>query len=282
MLAYLFPGQGSQISGMGGQLFDEFPEFVAITDEILGYSIKTLCLTDPRQQLNQTQYTQPAIYVVNALTYFKKLQMTKQIPDYVCGHSLGEYNALLAAEVFDFATGLTLVKKRGELMSSVLGGAMAAIIGLPAEHLKQLFSQNDLKDVAIANYNSYTQLVISGSQQAIERASSVLESKTETIFIPLKVSGAFHSPHMSAIEKQYADFLCDFTFTIPSIPVIANVNAHFYHPAVIQSNLTNQLSHAVQWANTIEYLLEQNDIVFEEIGHGNVLQGLVRKIRNKQ
>src|SRR5205823_13876450 len=126
MLAYIFPGQGSQTRGMGGNLFDDFPELTAQADAILGYSIKKLCLEDPNQELNQTQFTQPALFVVNALTFLKK----NQKPDYVAGHSLGEYNALFAAEVFDFATGLNLVKKRGELMSEAKNGGMAAVIGL--------------------------------------------------------------------------------------------------------------------------------------------------------
>jgi polyketide biosynthesis malonyl-CoA-[acyl-carrier-protein] transacylase len=119
MLAYLFAGQGSQFCGMGNNLFDEFPELVAQADDLLGYSIKKLCLEDPAKQLNQTQYAQPAIYIVNALTYYKKLRETNQRADFVAGHDVGEYNALLVAEVFDFATGLQLVKKRAELLSTV-------------------------------------------------------------------------------------------------------------------------------------------------------------------
>ena len=116
MKAYMFPGQGSQAKGMGGTLFDEFSELTQQANEILGYSVKELCLDNPKRELNKTQYTQPALYVVNALSYYKKIQETGQTPDYLAGHSLGEFNALLAAECFDFATGLKLVQKRGELM----------------------------------------------------------------------------------------------------------------------------------------------------------------------
>jgi malonyl CoA-acyl carrier protein transacylase len=132
MPAYIFPGQGSQAKGMGKELFSQFPEITAKADEILGYSITTLCVEDPDQRLNQTQYTQPALYTVNALFYFNKLRQIGTPPSFVAGHSLGEYNALLAADVFDFGTGLKLVKKRGELMSQASGGAMAAVIGLNA------------------------------------------------------------------------------------------------------------------------------------------------------
>ena len=133
MLAYVFPGQGSQVVGMGKDLFDEFKEYVDAADEILGYSIKELCLEDPNGVLGLTQYTQPALYVVNALTYLKEVKTTGVKPDFVAGHSLGEYDALFAAGVFDFATGLKLVQKRGELMSQAKGGGMAAVLGLKEE-----------------------------------------------------------------------------------------------------------------------------------------------------
>src|SRR5689334_5966402 len=128
MKAFVFPGQGSQAKGMGGTLFDEFQELTEKADRILGYSIKELCLEDPRKELNRTQFTQPALYVVNAFSYFAKIRETGQKPDYVAGHSLGEFNALLAAECFDFEAGLEIVKKRGELMSEATGGGMAAIL----------------------------------------------------------------------------------------------------------------------------------------------------------
>ena len=134
MKAYVFPGQGSQKKGMGEDLFDEFADITKKADEILGYSIKDLCLNNPDQNLNQTQYTQPAMYVVNAMTYLKKKQDSKDFPDYVAGHSLGEYNALHAAGVFSFENGLKLVKKRGELMSKAKKGGMAAILNTPQEN----------------------------------------------------------------------------------------------------------------------------------------------------
>src|SRR4051812_36667715 len=126
--AYVFPGQGSQRKGMGENLFDEFPELTKKADKILGYSIKELCLNDSDSKLNQTQYTQPALYVVNALSYQKKIKDEGKQPDYLAGHSLGEYNALQAAGIFSFEDGLKLVKKRGELMSQAKNGGMAAIL----------------------------------------------------------------------------------------------------------------------------------------------------------
>ncbi len=133
MLAYLFPGQGAQTRGMGADLFEQFSKYTAQADEFLGYSIQALCIEDVDQKLNKTQYTQPALYVVNALMYLKTLEETQQKPDYVAGHSLGEYNALFASGVFDFMTGLSLVQKRGELMSQAQNGGMTAVLGLKRE-----------------------------------------------------------------------------------------------------------------------------------------------------
>src|SRR5436305_5494221 len=162
MTVFLFPGQGSQRIGMGNTLFDEFKAITARADEILGYSIKELCLQDPHQQLGQTQFTQPALYVVNALSYLKKMKEAGQAPAYVSGHSLGEYNALFAAGAFDFETGLQLVKKRGELMSQATGGGMAAVIGFTLEQVDQILKEYGLTSIDIANYNTPTQIVLAG------------------------------------------------------------------------------------------------------------------------
>lgn len=276
MFAYVFPGQGSQMRGMGGDLFDEFSELVKSAETILGYSLKTLCLEDPEQKLNQTQYTQPALYTVNALMYFKKIKETQQKPDFVAGHSLGEYNALLAAEVFDYVTGLKLVKKRGELMSLASGGSMAAIIGLKINEIQDILRENQLSNITIANYNTYTQFVISGTQNEIEQAKSHFKNAK---YIPLKVSGAFHSPLMSSAQKEFAEFLKQFEFATPVIPVLSNLNADIYHPAVIKHNLINQITHSVKWTSIIEYLLKKNNLQIQEIGPGNVLSRLIQQIQ---
>jgi len=280
MLAYLFPGQGSQTRGMGNQLFDEFSELITEANEILGYSIKKLCLEDADKQLNLTQYTQPALYVVNALSYYKKIQESKRKPDYVCGHSLGEYNALLAANVFDFCTGLKLVKKRGELMSRAKNGGMAAIIGLNLHEIETTLKQHSLTTVVIANYNTYTQYVISGPKHDIEQAQQIFGNVSGVNFIPLTVSGAFHSPYMADAEKQFSKFIKNFQFNLPSMPVISNIDAKPYHPANIQENLTKQITHPVKWTSMMEYLLRNDEINMEEIGPGKVLTGLVKQIRS--
>lgn len=282
MLAFLFPGQGSQMRGMGAQLFDAFPDITKKADDILNYSIKQLCLENPNEQLNQTQYTQPALFTVNVLMYLQKCKDMKVKPDYVAGHSLGEYNALFAANVFDFETGLQLVRKRGELMSQAQGGGMAAIIGLDIETIHHILQENKLTNIAIANHNSYTQIVISGLKQDIEQAQTIFKSVNSANFIPLKVSGAFHSPHMLKAQQEFAKFLKNFKFARPTKPIIANINALPYHPTIIQDNLINQISHSVKWISTIEYLNAQGEITFEEIGPGNVLKGLLQRIQKGQ
>lgn len=284
MTAYIFPGQGSQSKGMGKDLFSQFPDIVSQANEILGYSITELCLDDPHNQLNSTQYTQPALYTVNAMHYLKKKEEGKPSPKFVAGHSLGEYSALFAANVFDFATGLKLVKKRGELMSQAQGGGMAAIIGLPAEKIQKVLNEHDLKEVVIANYNTHSQFVISGKKRDVSKAQTIFEESGASLVVPLNVSGAFHSPFMSSAQKEFEIFVKNFKFSSPSIPVIANCSSRPY-PGVdedIALNLAKQITHPVLWTDSIQYMIAQGSDEFDEIGPGKVLSGLVRRIRNGQ
>ncbi|GCF07143.1 ACP S-malonyltransferase [Dictyobacter arantiisoli] len=279
MKAFLFPGQGSQQKGMGGTLFDEFPEITRAADDILGYSIKNLCLHDPQQNLGKTQFTQPALYTANALIYLKNLQENGHPPAYAAGHSLGEYNALLAAGAFDFATGLKLVKKRGELMSQATGGGMAAVLGLNVTQVLKVLRENALSEIDIANHNSSTQIVIAGPKSVIERAKEIFEQNGAHLYIPLNVSGAFHSRALAPAQQQFARFLQDFTFSAVSFPVISNVHALPYPEREIRENLIQQITHQVRWLDTIQYLLNQSDIEMLEIGPGNVLTKLNAQIR---
>jgi polyketide biosynthesis malonyl-CoA-[acyl-carrier-protein] transacylase len=279
MTTYVFPGQGSQSKGMGKDLFAEFPNYVEKANTILGFSIPDLCLDDPNNQLGQTNYTQPALYVVNALSYFKKIKEFNQKPDFVAGHSLGEYNALLAAEVFDFETGLKLVKKRSELMSQAQGGGMAAVIGLTSEVILSLLTEHHLSDIVIANYNSSTQTVISGPKNSILQAQTIFENAGAMYYVPLKVSGAFHSPFMNEAQAQFANFLKDFQFNPPAIPVIANTTAKPYEADAVAETLAKQINHSVCWLQSIMYLIENGEEVFEEIGPGKVLKGLINQIQ---
>lgn len=278
MTTYVFPGQGSQIQGMGSTLFSDFPELVDKANQILGYSIKTLCLDNPEERLHQTQYTQPAIYVINALSFLKKINEHTIKPTYLAGHSLGEYNALFAAEVFDFETGLQIVKERSTLMSQVNDGGMAAIIGLKDKEVEDILVTLQLSSLSIANYNSYTQTIISGPNEAINNAKSIFLNAGASSFIILNVSGPFHSPLMIKVEDAFNQFLHTFNFSSPKIPVIANVDAKPYKFAEIQSNLLNQMVKPVYWKQSIEYLLNHGEVEFEEIGPGKILSRLIARI----
>ncbi len=280
MTTYLFPGQGSQHVGMGENLFDAFPDLAAAADAILGYSIKSLCLEDPDQQLGQTQYTQPALYVVNALTYRQQLKDTGARPDFVAGHSLGEYNALESAGVFSFEDGVKLVKKRGELMSTAPKGAMAAVIGISSDKIAEILAGNGLEAIDIANYNAQTQTIISGLESDIQNAQSIFEQE-QAMYIPLNVSGAFHSRYMQAIQNEFSRFLDSFTFDQPEIPVIANIHARPYQPGEVGKNLADQLTHSVRWLDSMHYLLEQGEMDFTEVGPGDVLSKLIYGIKSR-
>ncbi|WP_338551796.1 ACP S-malonyltransferase [Paenibacillus sp. KS-LC4] len=281
MKAYVFPGQGSQHKGMGGTLFDEFADLIAQADEILGYSIKRLCLEDPDNQLGQTQYTQPALYVVNALSFLKKVQETGCKPDYVAGHSLGEYNALFAAGAYDFATGLRMVKKRGELMSLASGGGMAAVIGFTVEQIDRVLMENGLDGIDIANHNSPDQIVIAGLKTDILRAQSFFEQAGVRVYIPLNVSGAFHSRYMVESKRSFEAYLELFEFSELEIPVISNVYARPYKQRQVKDNLAQQIVSLVKWTDSVRYLMGLGEIEIEEVGPGNVLTKLVTTIRRK-
>lgn len=280
MVTYVFPGQGSQIKGMGGSLFDEFPEITAKANEILGYSIKELCLQDLNKRLGQTQYTQPALYTVNVLSYLKRIKEVGRKPDYVAGHSLGEYSALFAAGVFNFEIGLKLVKRRGELMSQVSSGGMAAVLGLKEEVVEEILRRNGFNSIEIANYNTPTQIVLSGPKADVEKAASLFETEG-AMYIPLNVSGAFHSRYMEDAKNSFEEYLDEFEFSELSIPVISNVHARLYKPGKLKENLVEQITHSVKWTESIRYAMGLGEMEFEEIGPGDVLTKLVQKIREQ-
>lgn len=277
MTTFVFPGQGSQFKGMGRSLFGQFKEMTASADAVLGYSVEELCVEDPRNRLDQTQYTQPALYVVNALSYLRKIAEAQRAPDFLAGHSLGEYNALLASGAVDFETGLRLVEKRGQLMSEAGAGAMAAIIGLDQERIEAIMAEHDLSDVDIANYNAPAQVVVSGLPQHLERARAAFEAAGAT-WIQLNVSAAFHSRHMQAAREKFGEFLGSVRFNALAVPVISNLHATPYQQQSIRETLQDQITHPVRWTPSIEYLIEQGETRFEEVGPGEVLTKLVHRI----
>jgi len=275
MKAIVFPGQGSQFKGMGKDLFPLFPEQVACASDILGYSLEELCLHDRQGLLSQTRYTQPALFVVNALHYLHRPERA----DFFAGHSLGEYNALLAAGVFSFETGLRLVKKRGELMGAASGGGMAAVLGSAAQEVRAILDQHGLDEIDIANINSPTQTVIAGRKDKLAEAVELFAKKNLRC-VMLNVSAAFHSRHMRAAQAEFAEFLQSFTFAPPQVAVIANATARPYDPTRIAETLAAQIASPVQWVDSIRHVLGKGEVEFQEIG-ASVLSKMVQEIKTK-
>jgi len=283
MKAIMFPGQGSQFPGMGKDLFLNFPEQVKMSNSVLGYDIEELCVNDPGSHLNQTQYTQPALYVVNHLSYLMYLRDGNTLPQFLLGHSLGEYNALLAAGSFDFETGLRLVQKRGELMSRAIGGGMAAVLNVTKDRVFEILNLNGLIDIDLANYNAPHQIVLSGPKSEMAKAESFFLQQPDCQFIPLNTSGAFHSRAMKGPEAEFAEFIRQFEFSEPSIPVIANATGKPYSGNIAET-LASQISNSVLWLDSVGYILKAaflagNEVEFVESGAGFVLTRMVDHIK---
>ncbi len=275
---FMFPGQGSQTVGMGAGLFERYPDLVAEADALLGYSIKELCLENTENMLDRTDYTQPALYTVNVLSFLAKIEEEDITPDFVIGHSLGEYNALYAAGAFGFATGLELVRKRSALMNAATGGGMAAILGMDGDAVATALSELGADSIDVANFNSPHQTVISGLKADIETFAPQLKEKGAKRVIILSVSGAFHSRYMKPAAKEFGGFLERFTFGKLKVPCIANCSAEQYTDESIALNLVRQIYSSVRWIDTIRGLREQGADTFVEVGPGSVLSGLLRWI----
>jgi len=275
---FMFPGQGSQALGMGAELFERYPDLVAEADAILGYSVREICLKNPDDKLNSTDYTQPALYIVNVMSFLAKVEDDEIRPDFVIGHSLGEYDALYAAGAFDFATGLKLVRKRGALMSAATGGGMAAILGMDADGVAAALAELGVDSIDVANYNSPRQIVISGLKADIEAYAPKLEEKGAQRVVILSVSGAFHSRYMKPAAEEFEAFLAGFNFGSLKITCIANCSAQPYTDESIAPNLVTQMYSSVRWMDTVKSLRKQGADNFVEVGPGKVLSGLARRI----
>ncbi|GAB2993374.1 ACP S-malonyltransferase [Saccharothrix stipae] len=271
MRAWTFPGQGSQRKGMGAELFERFPEEVSVADDVLGLSVRELCLEDPRRGLADTRWAQPAIFVVNALAY-RALADREPAPDYLAGHSLGEYNALLAAGCFDFATGLRLVRRRAELMAEAVGGGMAAVVGLDPDEVAAVLRRSGLDDrVEIANENSATQVVVSGEAEAVAAVRRAVREVPGARCLPLNVSGAFHSRHMAAAARRFGDHLAGVEFRDPVVPVIANATAEPYPAGGVARLLARQVDSRVLWRRSMRELIRRGVTEVREVGGTTVL-----------
>jgi malonyl CoA-acyl carrier protein transacylase len=278
--AFLFPGQGSQQTGMGELFFSQFPEIVAEADEILGYSLSDLCLNPQNtERLGHTQFTQPALYVVSCLQAMNELAGGGNPPVCLAGHSVGEYAALCTSGAFSFSDGLRLVAKRGEIMAKVTGGGMAAVIGLEPSRIKEVLAEMGADDVDLANFNSPGQTVLSGPSASMEPLGDPMKDAGAKMFVPLKVSGAFHSRMMEEPAREFSTFMEGFSFSDPTIPVISNVKGVPYHGSKdIPDLLAKQIHSSVRWTDTIQFMRSQDVEEFVECGPGKVLTKLLRQI----
>jgi len=282
MKAYVFPGQGAQYVGMGKDLYDNSPlakKMFEKANEILGFRITDLMFNGTDEDLRQTKVTQPAIFlhsVILAATLGNDFK-----PDMVAGHSLGEFSALVANKALSFEDGLKLVYARAMAMQKACEkepSTMAAIIGLSDEVVEETLKTID-EIVVPANYNTPGQLVISGSIKGIEIACEKLKAAGAKRALPLKVGGAFHSPLMEPARIELAEAINATAFNTPVCPVYQNVDALPYtDPAAIKKNLIAQLTSPVRWTQISRNMIADGATTFIEVGPGNVLQGLIKKV----
>lgn len=285
-LAFLFPGQGSQAVGMGKQLAEGYEEGAKVfhqADEILNDSLSSLIFEGPQETLTLTTNAQPAL-LTTSVAILKVLEQYDITPDYVAGHSLGEYSALVAAGALSFEDGVYAVRKRGEYMEEAVPngeGAMAAILGADPDMLKQVTEKvtNEGYPVQVANMNSTKQIVISGTKQGVELASERAKENGAKRAVPLRVSGPFHSSLMKPAAEKFRGVLNEMKIEDAKIPVVANVTADcITRKEDIQEKLIEQLYSPVLWYPSIERMVELGVDTFIEIGPGKVLAGLMKSI----
>jgi trans-AT polyketide synthase/acyltransferase/oxidoreductase domain-containing protein len=282
---FMFPGQGAQSVGMGRDLFARFPDAEQEAADVLGYSLRRLCLEDPEGQLGNTRYTQPALFVVNALAHRAHLEDGGERPDLAVGHSLGEYNALHAAGAFGFADGLRLVAARAAAMAEITGGGMSAVIGLPESRLRFLLLRAGFGSLDLANLNTPGQIVLAGPADDLAEAGPILEDAGARMVRRLDVSGPFHSRYMTPAAESLGPVVRATPFRPLAYPVIANATARPYEHHRIGETLLQQIHQPVRWHETVEAILTGvygPEPEFTEIGTGRVLAGMLRQIRRER
>jgi len=286
MIAYIFPGQGSQAVGMGRDLFDNFSvsrEVFEEADDVLGFSLSEMCFSGTAEDLALTANTQPAILTVSIAAFRAMVSEGFPAPDFVAGHSLGEYSALVTAGAMDFSDAVKTVRKRGNYMQDAVPfgvGAMAAILGLPLETIEIACEEAKQTQVCSpANVNSPSQIVIAGNTEAIDRAIVILKERGAKRAIKLNVSAPFHCALMLPAQEKLAADLQAVNFQDLTVPIIENVTAERnINGERVRTALTEQVSSPVRWAQSIENLIVEEVETFVEVGYGKVLSGLVKQI----
>jgi [acyl-carrier-protein] S-malonyltransferase len=287
-VAYVFPGQGSQSTGMGLDLYNSFPSAKEVFDKAdasLGFSLSRLCFEGPEEELTKTHNVQPAILVVS-IACLKALEEATiahfPSPTFVAGHSLGEYTALVAADSLGLADAVLLVRERGRLMYEAglkNPGSMLAVIALDEETVKDICLQSGTE---ISNINCPGQIVVSGAIEALAEANKLAKARGARALISLKVSGAFHSALMEPVLAEFSKIVSSFRFHPPVIPVISNLTTRpLTDVDSIKTELVKQLRNCIQWQGSVEYMMHSGVTTFYEIGPGKVLSGLIRRINSE-
>jgi [acyl-carrier-protein] S-malonyltransferase len=285
-IACVFPGQGSQAVGMGYELFQSSRKAREVFEEAdhgLNMPLSRLCFEGPAEELRETINAQPAILTASVACLRAASELSVPLkPEFVAGHSLGEYTALVAANVIRFVDAVRLVRERGRLMQEagrIRPGGMAAIIGLDEESLEAVCRETGAQ---IANFNCSGQIVISGTREALARSMDLAQARGARRVIPLQVSGAFHSVLMQPTVEGMAQAISEVDFNLADVPIVANSTARpLTSPEEVKEELLRQLCHCVQWQPSVEFMVGFGVSTFIEVGPGHVLSGLIKRISNR-